>query len=187
MKKTILLAMTIISVGLVTACNMYQTNQANKFVDEANKAITEANDKMDKVRVKFAEMENAIRQFLSENDLEVQSAVAKEIIPILEKARDSYKEASGKFEDASKLKLQDKFKEYLEYKAKEMKKRSEAAELMIGEPKTLISSDSKSEYQKTVDDLVAKFKSVRAEADDLGAKADKITEENKEIFKVASN
>jgi hypothetical protein len=187
MKKTILLAVIILSVSLMTACNMYEADKANRFVDEANKAITEANDKMQKGLAKLTEMENAVARIRNESDLEVQRAVARELIPVFETARDRYKEAGGKFEDAGKLKLQDKFKEYLEYKAKEMKKRSEVAALIIEEPKTLLSSDSKSAYQKTVDELVVKFKSLNTEADDLSSKADKVMEENKEIFKVASN
>lgn len=186
MKKTILSVVTIFCVGLLTACNVYETEKANKFVDEANKAILEANEKLEKGNTKLVEMENAIPKIESEEELEKVRGVAKEVIPMLETARDRYKEAGGKFEDASKLKLQDKFKEYLDSKAKEMKKRSEVVDLMLGEPQAFIKSDSKEAYQKLVDELVAKIKTVRAEADDFASKADKIMEANKDIFKSGS-
>src|SRR6266480_2799412 len=119
MKKTILLTMTILCVGFATACNLYDTDKANKLVDEANIAIREANDNIDKGGNKLTDLDNAIPRVRSENDLERLRAVAKEIIPTIEKARDKFKEAGGKFEQASKLNLQDKFKEYLNAKANE--------------------------------------------------------------------
>jgi hypothetical protein len=183
MKKTILLTMMMVLAGLLSACNMYETDKANKLVDEANVAITDANDKIEKGNGKLVELEKAVPDIEGEEDLEKARGIAKEAVPMLEKARDQYKAASGKFEDASKLKLQDKFKEYLDLKAKEMKKRSDIADQMLGEPQALIKSDSKQEYQKLVDELVAKLKVLRTEAEDLAVKAEKITADNKEIFK----
>jgi hypothetical protein len=187
MKKKLLIITMMLSLSFLTACNLYETDKANKFVDEANKAIPEANSSLEKGNAKLVEMENAIPKIESEEELESQRKVAKETIPLLEVARDKYKEASGKFEEASKLKLQDKFKEYLDTKSKEMKKRSEIADVMIGEPKALINTNSKDDYQKAVQEIVAKFKALKTEADDLAAKADKITQENKEIFKTPAN
>jgi hypothetical protein len=183
MKKTLVLTLMIVMAGLLSACTVYETDKANKLVDEANVSIKDANDKIGKGNEKLVEMETAVPKIESEEDLEKTRAVAKDAIPLLEKARDQYKAASGKFEDASKLKLQDKFKEYLDLKSKEMKKRSDIADVMLGEPQAFIKSDSKEEYQKVVVDLVAKVKGLRTDADDLAAKADKITADNKEIFK----
>jgi hypothetical protein len=182
MKKTILLTMIVLA-SLLSACTLYETDKANKLVDEANVSITDANDKIEKGNGKLVELEKAVPGIEGEEDLEKARGIAKESVPLLEKARDQYKAASGKFEDASKLKLQDKFKEYLDLKAKEMKKRSDIADQMLGEPQALIKSDSKQEYQKLVDELVAKLKVLRTDAEDLAVKAEKITAENKEIFK----
>jgi hypothetical protein len=183
MKKTLVLTLMIVMAGLLSACTMYETDKANKFVDEANVSITDANDKIGKGNEKLVEMEKAVPNIEDEEGLEKARAVAKDAIPLLEKARDQYKAASGKFEEASKLKLQDKFKEYLDVKAKEMKKRSDIADVMLGEPNALVKSGSNEEYQKVVNELVVKVKALRTDADDLAAKADKITAENKEIFK----
>jgi hypothetical protein len=184
MKKTTLLTMIVLA-SLLSACTVYETDKANKFVDEANVAITDANDKLEKGNGKLVELEKAVPDIETDEDLEKARGLAKESIPMLEKARDQYKAASGKFEDASKLKLQDKFKEYLDLKAKEMKKRSEIADQMLGEPQALIKSDSKQEYQKLVEELVAKIKVLRTDAEDLATKAEKIISDNKEIFKTS--
>jgi hypothetical protein len=183
MKKTILLTMMVVMAGLLSACNLYETDKANKLVDEANVSITDGNDKINKGNDKLVEMETAVPNIEDEAGLEKARGVAKDSIALLEKARDQYKVASGKFEEASKLKLQDKFKEYLDTKSKEMKKRSDIADALLGEPQALVKSDSKEEYQKAVETVVAKVKGLRTEADDLATKADKITAENKEIFK----
>lgn len=183
MKKTILLTMIVVLAGVLSACTMYETEKANKLVDEANVSITDANDKINKGNEKVGDMEAAVSKIEGPEDLEKARGVAKDAAALLEKARDQFKAASGKFDEASKLKLQDKFKEYLDTKSKEMKKRSDLADALLSPGQTLVKSDSKEEYEKAVNDASAKLKTIKAEADDLAAKADKITAENKDIFK----
>ena len=60
---------------------------------------------------------------------------------------ENFKKAADKFDEASKLKLNDKFKEYLETKAKEMKLRSEYAGELKKVPQKMIDSDSESEFK----------------------------------------
>src|SRR5690349_3390174 len=104
MKKTILLTMMVVMAGLLSACNLYETDKANKLVDEANVSITDANDKINKGNDKLVEMETAVPHIEDEAGLEKARGIAKDSIALLEKARDQYKAASGKFEEASKLK-----------------------------------------------------------------------------------
>ena len=108
---------------------------------------------------------------------------AKAIIANLEKARDGYTDAGNKFLEASKLKLQDKFKEYLDAKGQEMKKRGEMTGALIAEPQALIDSNNHTDYEKKASDATAKFQGLKKEADDLESKANKIYEENKSLFK----
>src|ERR1044072_1114737 len=157
MKRKFFILATAFCLAITAACNMYEIDKANKLVDEANKSINEANDGINSSTAKLVEMEKAVQQIHNDEQLEAQRAVAKGIITSLEKTRDKYKNAGDKFESASKLKLPEKFKEYLEYKAKEMKKRGEVADAMIGEPQALISSDGKSDYEEKVETVVAKF------------------------------
>ncbi len=169
--------------GLASACTFYETGKANKLVDEANVAITEANSSVKNGQTQLIEIEQAIPKIESDDDLATQRTKAKAVIALFEKARDKFKEAGGKFEDASKLKLQDKFKEYLDSKGKEMKKRSDLVAALMEEPQALINSNSLEVYQKSVETIVSKVTGLKKEADELAAKADKIHDENKAIFK----
>lgn len=169
--------------SLATACNFYETGKANKLVDAANAAINDANSSMQKGNSQLIEIEQAIPKIESDSEVEVQRAKAKEVISQLEKARDKYKEAGGNFEDASKLKVQDKFKDYLDAKGKEMKKRGDLVAALLEEPQAFLDSSNREAYEKKVPAIVTKVKDLKKEADDLAAKADKIRDDNKDIFK----
>jgi hypothetical protein len=172
-----------LALGFAAACNMYETDKANKLVDAANVSIKDANDKSQSGTTKLQALETAVPEIEDEQALEKWRGEAKNIIAELEKARDGYKDAGGKFTDASKLKLQDKFKEYLDAKGKEMTKRGEMVDALIGEPRAFIDSTNREDYQKKSADVTTKYQSLKKEADDLEAKAVKIYEENKSIFK----
>src|ERR1044072_9211663 len=111
------------------------------------------------------------------------NATDEPCIADLEKARDGYKEAGSKFEEASKLDVKDKFKDYLSVKSKEMNKRSELTSALMREPKALIDSKGPDEYKKKVNQVVAKVTTLKKDAEELAGKADKIFEENKDLFK----
>src|SRR5262249_15643662 len=156
MKTQTLFVVALLVVAFSFGCSFEETAKANKLIDVANTSVKDANDKIDKGTDKLVGMEKAVSQMEDENDLEKTRTMAKDIISDLEKARDGYKDAGNKFDEASKLKVKDKFKEYLDLKAKEMKKRSDLADAMIGEPKALIESSNHDEYQKKVQAVVAK-------------------------------
>jgi hypothetical protein len=182
-RAVVLSCLLTLALGFAAACNMYETDKANKLVDAANASIKEANDKANTGTSKLQEMENAVPQIEDEQGLEKWRTEAKAIIADLEKARDGYTDAGNKFTEASKLKLQDKFKEYLDYKGKEMKKRGEMTDALIAEPRALIDSANMADYQKKAEAATTKVQSLKKEADDLESKADKIFEENKALFK----
>ncbi|MGA9771575.1 MAG: hypothetical protein WBV94_21260 [Blastocatellia bacterium] len=183
-KRNYLLVVTaLLMCAFVTACSFDETEKANKLVDAANTAIKDANDKNVRGTNNLVDMEKAIPEMSDDADLERLRSKAKDIIADLEKARDGYKEAGSKFDEAGKLDVKDKFKEYLNFKAKEMNTRSEMAAAVIAEPKALIDSKGPDEYQKKIDGLLAKVTNLRKDAEDLAGKADKIFEENKDLFK----
>ena len=182
-RAVVLSCVMTLALGFAAACNMYETDKANKLVDAANASIKTANDKTQTGTTKLQEMETAVPQIEDEQGLEKWRTEAKAIIADLEKARDGYTDAGNKFLEASKLKLQDKFKEYLDFKGKEMKKRGEMTDALIAEPRALIDSSNHEDYQKKAADVSTKYQSLKKEADDLEGKADKILEENKALFK----
>jgi hypothetical protein len=159
------------------------TAKANKLVDDANESVKDANNNSESGLAKIYSMENMLPNIRNQNDLGTVRSVANECIPILNKAKDKYTDASGKLEEASKMSLNDKFKEYLDLKSQEMAKRSEAMEAAVREPQALIDSNNVSEYTFKVKSITENFKSLKQAADDLAKKAAKLQEENKDAIK----
>jgi hypothetical protein len=171
----------IFIVGL--ACSSDDTAKANKLVDAANETIKDANKNAEDGLAKVYGVETMIPKIKSQNDLTSVRSVATECISILNKAKDKFKEADSQLEEAGKMSINEKFKEYIDLKAQEMKKRSEAMETAVREPQALIDTNSVSEYAFKAKSITESFKSLRQEADDLAKKADKLQEENKDAIK----
>lgn len=169
----------LLLVAAVLACSTGdETEKANKLVDEGNAAVgeakkyvTEAEEKKQKMlQTPVAELEDA-------------RATAKEAIAAYDKARDKCKEASRKYEEASKLKVKDKFKEYLLLKVKEYDKRAELVETAKGTPQALIDSESRSSFISMANANNERVDRLSKEADDLSAQADKLQKDNPDMFK----
>lgn len=173
-----LLAMVIL-VLVVLGCSVGdETDQANKLVDEGNSAVGEAK--------KFVGEAEALKQKMLHTDVaELAEArtIAKEAIAAYDKAEQKCKEAAKKYEEASKLKIKDKFKEYLALKHKEFEKRAELVETAKGTPQALIDSESRASFVSRANTNNEKVDSLTKEADDLGTQADKLQKDNADIFK----
>jgi hypothetical protein len=165
------------------ACSSDETQKANKLVDDANDTVKIANKNSEDGLAKIYSMEAMLPRIKNQNDLNAARSVANECISILNKAKDGYTEAANKLGDASKMSINDKFKEYLGLRSQEMSKRSEAMDTAIREPQALIQTDSVSEYTFKVKSITDNFKGLQQAADDLAKKADKLQEENKDAIK----
>jgi hypothetical protein len=184
-KKTQINALVLVIVifTVALACSNDETQKANNLVDDANVSITDANKNSDDGLAKIYSMEAMLPRIKSQNDLNSARSVANDCISVLTKAKDKYTEATSKLQEAGKMSINEKLKEYLDLKAQEMKKRSEAMETAIREPQALIDSNNVSEYTFKVKSITESFKNLRQEADDLAKKADKLQEENKDVIK----
>jgi hypothetical protein len=182
-KRVVWLCVMALAIGGATGCTSYETDKANKLIDSTAPVLDTAAQKLEKANKDRADLETRLAKAENEEDLEPLRAQAKGVIADFEKTRDSFKEAAGKFEETSKLKLQDKAKEYYGLRAKELTKRAEIIDALIAETKALIESESPDEYQKKAAPIVAKIQDSQKEADDLKAKAEKIAADNKAIFK----
>jgi len=169
----------LLLVAAVLACSTGdETDKANKLVDEGNAAVqdtkkyvTEAEAKKQKMlQTPVAELEDA-------------RATAKEAIAAYDKAKESCKAASKKYEEASKLKIKDKFKEYLALKVKEYDKRAELLETAKGTPQALIDSESRAAFIGMANANNERVDRLSKEADDLAAQGDKLQKDNPDIFK----
>ena len=172
-----------LALAWTTGCSMYETGKANQLVDAANASIKDANERAEKSTGELQKMEAAVPAGGDAQALEKWRNDVKAVIAELEKVRDGYADAGDKFAEASRLKLQEEFKEYLDVKGQEMKKRGEMADALIAEPRALIDSKTPGDYQKQADAAMTKVKDLQKEAGDLESKADKIYEANKAMFR----
>ena len=172
----------LLLIAVVLACSSSgggnETEKANKLVDEGNAAVQEA-------RKHVAEAEQLKKKMLGMDvsHLEDARVVAKETIAAYEKAEAKCKEAAAKYDEASRLKLSDKFKEYLALKVKEYNKRAEVVQTAKGVPQALIDSESRKGWVSKANSVNEKVTQMVKEADALGAQADKLQKDNPDIFK----
>ncbi len=166
-------------VAAVLACSSGdETEKANKLGDEGNAAVAEG-------KKFFQEADDKKQKMLQTNVSELAEArtLAKEAIAAYDKAEDKCKEAAKKYDEASKLKISDKFKEYLELKAKEYNKRAELVETSKGTPQALLDSENRSSFITRAQANNEKVAQLAKEAEDLAAQATKIEKDNPNMFK----
>ena len=167
-------------VAAVLACGGSignETDKANKLVTEGNAAVQEA--------TKFVtEAEEKKEQMLQTEISEIEEArtLAKEAIAAYGKAADKCKEAAKKYDEASKLRINDKFKEYLRLKVKEYNKRAEVVETAKGTPQALIDSENQKSFITRAKANNEKVDALGKEAEDLASQSDKLEKENPKIF-----
>ena len=183
-KINLLLALTVL-LTIALACGGNQVEDANKLVADANKSIDEAKELITTTEVKntklFSERIDTFAEFTIYRNKSANDA--KTLIEDFGKISDKLTDASKKFGEAGKLKVADKFKEYLDLKSKEFAKRAEAVSNRKGNPQAFLDSTNPNDLPKIFDANNTKSKSILDEAEEISKKADKIKEENKEIFK----
>ena len=171
----------VLLVAAVLACSGSignETEKANKLVTEGNAAVQEGN--------KFVkEAEEKKEQMLQTKISEIAEArtLAKEAIAAYDKAEDKCKEAAKKYEEASKLRINDKFKEYLTLKGKEYNKRAEVVETAKGTPQALIDSENQKSFITRAKANNDKVDALGKEADEFASQSDKLEKNNPDIFK----
>lgn len=166
-------------VAAVLACSSAnETEKANKLGDEGNAAVQEG-------KKFFIDAEEKKQKMLQTKVSELAEArtIAKEAIAAYDKAEEKCKEAAKKYDEASKLKISDKFKEYLGIKVKEYNKRAELVEASKGTPQALIDSESRSSFAIRLQANKEKVDQLVKEADDLAGQAKKLEADNPDMFK----
>src|SRR5258706_9354285 len=169
----------LLLVAAVLACSSGdETEKANKLADEGNAAVEEG-------KKVFQDADDKKQKMLKTNVSELAEArtLAKEAIAAYGKAEDKCKEAAKKYDEASKLKISDKFKEYLGIKVKEYNKRAELVEAAKGTPQALIDSESRDSFVSRANENNAKVDKLSKEAEDLAAQATKLEKDNPDLFK----
>src|SRR5689334_5392124 len=169
----------LLLLGVVLACGSGdETEKANKLVNEGNAAIEEG-----KKHVTDGEQKKNKMLQMPVAQLADARSLAKEAIRDYDQAEQKAKEAAGKFDEASKLKVNDKFKEYLSLKVKEFNKRAELVEALKGAPQALIDSENRASFITHANEANQKAERLAKEADDLEAQADKLQKDNPDSIK----
>lgn len=173
----------VLLIAVIWACGNTSTNsgdldKANKLVDEGNAAVQEAKNAVTDAEAKKDQMMKTDIRRLAEARVRAAEAIAA-----YDKAAEKCKAAAAKYDEASRLQISDKFKQYLILKSKEYNKRAEMVETAKGNPQALIESTNRSSFVIRANSNNAKVDQLYKEAEDLGAQAEKIQKENPDIFK----
>lgn len=172
------MALLLLVVAVLACSTGNETEKANKLVDEGNAAVKDG-----KTFVTDAEAKKQKMLQTDVSELAEARTLAKEVIALYDKAEDKCKEAAKKYDEASKLKLSDKFKQYLEIKVKEYNKRAEVVETAKGTPQALIDSESRASFVTRANENNEKVDKLSKEAEDLAAQATKMEKDNPDLFK----
>ena len=169
----------LLLLGVVLACGAGdETEKANKLVNEGNAAIDEG-----KKYVADGEAKKNKMLQMPVAQLADARTLAREAIRAYDQAEQKAKEAAGKFDEASKLKINDKFKDYLSLKAKEYNKRAELVEALKGAPQALLDSENRATFVSHANEANQKAEDLAKEANDLEAQADKLQKDNPDSIK----
>lgn len=168
-------------LAAVVACSTSSNNEvakADKLVDEGNAAVEQGK----KFVLEAEEKKNAMMQ-LNVRRIAEARVTAAEAIAAYDKAAEKCKEAAQKYDEASRLKISEKFKQYLILKVKEYNKRAELVEVAKDTPQALIESTNRSSFVIRVNSNNEKVDKLSKEADELASQSDKLQKESPGDFK----
>jgi hypothetical protein len=168
-------------LAAVLACSTSSNNEvakANKLVDEGNAAVEQGK----KFVLEAEEKKNTMLQMNVRRIAEAR-VIAAEAIAAYDKAAEKCKEAAQKYDEASRLKINEKFKQYLILKVKEYNKRAELVEVAKDTPQALIESTNRSSFVIRVNSNNEKVDKLSKEADELASQSEKLQKENPGDFK----
>ena len=172
----------VLLIAAIWACGSSttpsETDQANKLVDEGNAAVQDAKKFVSDAESKKDQMMKTDIRRLAEARVRAAEAIAA-----YDKAAEKCKEAAQKYDQASRLQISDKFKQYLILKVKEYNKRAEMVEAAKGTPQALIESTNRSSFVIRANSNNSKVDQLFKEAEDIGAQAEKLQKDNPDIFK----
>ncbi|GEM_PF-1673260 len=171
----------LLSLSLV-GCQ--ETGKANALVDVGNKSVEEANKLSAEARTKSEELFKAAGGEDFPNNRASLKAKIDEVNGILDKSITSLKNAAEKFEEAAKLKIDDKLKEYYTAKAQSYRKLAEINE--TSKKQTLVLNDTSIEDRDTLisklEPMDTQIQNLQKELNTLEEKAKKIQTDNPKLF-----
>lgn len=191
MKRQIskLTALFIIFTAILmnVACGRSQIEEANKAVDEANKKLEDAKALLVKTETRNTDLFSAniqtAQQFQSYKSN--KTGEAREIVGDYEKISEMLKDIAKKYDTVSRMNVSEKYKDYAKLKADEFDKRSEAISVHKGNAQAFLEIDDPRTMTAKFDENNSKSERLFKDAEEMGTKAKKMEEENKDLFRQA--
>jgi hypothetical protein len=187
MTRTLLAALVVLLLMAAPGCKYFskaaedQTKEANKLQEEADQLAA----KVDGAYNQATQKEDAIK---AEKKAKTRQQLNDEETAIFDQAIADAKSAADKYDQATKLKVDEKYKQYLDLRAQLMRK--EGAHLAALKELPTARKDTTVKGQKTLRDKQADIKTrsdkLKKEVDDLKVQADKMQKENGDKFKAKS-
>jgi len=178
LEGTLIAVFMVLAAGLACSGTSDEMDKANKLVDDGNSAVTDGKKFITDAQEKITTMLGTDVKHLSE-----ARTLANEAIRLYDQAEDKCKAAASKYDEASKLKIDDKYKDYLATKVKEYNKRAELVETLKSIPQALIDAQSRDAFTSRANAANQKAEQIGKDADDLATQADKIQKDNPTSFK----
>ena len=183
-KSSIWLAMLLGLISLGLACDSAQVDKANKLAKEATDIYNKTVDPSNKTVDSFNELmgDNLVKADDLEEYKTKNKAKFDELISQCDQLEKSRNEAAGKFEEASKIDVDAKFKEYCALKGQDYRKRAEADKARGAFIKTFLAEKDVAKINQQTADYNKKSGDMSKEAADISDKAEKVIKDNPSSF-----
>jgi hypothetical protein len=175
----------IVLINLLSACSSLgkdETEKANQLIAEANTAIDAGNVSALAAGKKNDWIFQEIRDTTFADDKVRLKAAVKETVDGFNQSAAKFREAARKFEEASRLRINDKFKEYLLLKSQEFNRNAEKMAAAAAVPQAVLDSDTIEILKQRFDDNKTRYEELEKEAQELADKAEKVRADNKDQF-----
>lgn len=169
------------------ACDGSQIEEANKAVDEANKKLDDAKDLFAKTETRNTNLFSANIQTPQQLQLYKSNKIseAREIVGDYEKVSEMLKDVAKQYDQVSRMNVSEKYKDYAKLKSDEFAKRSEAIGIRKGNAQAFLEIDDPRTMTAKFDENNSKSDRLFKDAEDMGTKAKKMEEDNKDLFRQA--
>ncbi|HZI17082.1 MAG TPA: hypothetical protein VEY09_00665 [Pyrinomonadaceae bacterium] len=167
----------LLALGLAAACD--QTEQANQLVTEMNAHIEKGQELSAQATARSEEIQS--KNFEAERE-EVRR-LGRESADIYGQARDHFGQAADKAEQASKLKVQDWFREYLTLKAQQMRRTAEAFDLSAQEGQAAAGEGTLAEINQKIEEFEARIEKINQENQATLSRIKQLEEEHRTDLK----
>lgn len=179
----VLTIMMLLIFGLKACGPGEQTDEANKLNDEAGVILEKENDLADKSNQLLDELlgDNLTKAEDIKAYKEKNKSKFDEVIILTGQIEKLKAESMDKYEQILKLKLPEKYKEYLGIKIQEFKKRDDANKLVVPFIKEFLQTNDIDKINKIIEDFNRQTADIAKEANELSEKAGQFAKDNPKV------